>query len=166
MVDIYPTLTVGRKNIMKTLRKVAACGLFLCLISCLSWWIEKPALSVKEIRVDQISSGDLHITLKVEAENPNRFDLTMTALDYTFSLDHREVGRGSLAQEVSLPALSKSTVELPVTARLSPTGGLLKTIFSARETVYKIEGTARVSTAIGGTTFPFTKTGSFRLKKS
>ena len=151
---------------MKTLCRVAAAGLFLLLISCLSWWIEKPALSVKEILVDQISSGDLHITLKVEAENPNRFDLTMTALDYTFSLDNREVGRGSLAQEVKLPASAKSTVELPVTARLSPTGGLLKSIFSARESVYKIEGTARVSTAIGATTFPFTRTGSFKLKKS
>ena len=151
---------------MKTLCRVAAAGLCLLPISSLSWWIEKPALSVKEILVDQISSGDLHITLKVEAENPNRFDLTMTALDYTFSLDNREVGRGSLAQEVKLPASAKSTVELPVTARLSPTGGLLKSIFSARESVYKIEGTARVSTAIGATTFPFTRTGSFKLKKS
>jgi len=151
---------------MKTLCRVATAGLCLLLVSCLSWWIEKPALSVKEILVDQISSGDLHITLKVEAENPNRFDLTMTALDYTFSLDNREVGRGSLAQEVKLPASAKSTVELPVSARLSPTGGLLKSIFSARESVYKIEGTARVSTAIGATTFPFTRTGSFKLKKS
>jgi LEA14-like dessication related protein len=156
---------VWRKNIMKTLCRVIAAGLFLLLISCLSWWIEKPALSVKEIRVDQTSSRDLHITLTVEAENPNRFDLTMTALDYTFFLDQREVGRGSLAQEVRIPASSKSTVELPLTARLSPTGGFLKSIFSARESVYKIEGTARVTTAIGGTTFPFSRTGSFRLKK-
>jgi LEA14-like dessication related protein len=151
---------------MKTLCRIAAAGLLLLLISCLSWLIEKPALGVKEILVDQISSGDLHITLKIEAENPNRFDLTITALDYTFFLDHREVGKGSLANEVLLPASARSTVELPITARLSPTGGLLKSIFSARESVYKIEGTARVSTAIGGTTFPFTRTGSFKLKKS
>jgi len=150
---------------MKTLCRVAAAGLCLLLISCLSWWIDKPVFSVKEILVDQISSGNLHITLKVEAENPNRFDLTMTALDYTFFLDNREVGRGSLAQEVNLPASAKSTVELPVTARLSPTGGLLKSIFSARESAYKIEGTARVSTALGGTAFSFTRTGSFKLKK-
>ncbi len=150
---------------MKTAYSVAAAGLLFLLFSCLAWWIEKPTFSVKEILVDQISSGDLHITLKVEAENPNRFDLTMTALDYTFFLDHREVGRGSLAQEVKLPASSKSTVELPVTARLSPTGGLLKSIFSARESGYKIEGTARVSTTIGSTAIPFTGTGSFRLKK-
>ncbi|MCX5834551.1 MAG: LEA type 2 family protein [Deltaproteobacteria bacterium] len=150
---------------MKTLCRVATAVFLLFLISCLSWWIEKPALSVKEILVDQISSGNLRITLKVEAENPNRFDLTMTALDYTFFLNNREVGRGSLAQEVKLPASAKSTVELPVTARLSPTGGLLKSIFSARESVYKIEGTARVSTALGSTTFPFTRTGSFKLKK-
>jgi LEA14-like dessication related protein len=152
---------------MKTLCRVASAGLLLLLISCLSWWIEKPVISVKEIGVDQISSsGNLHITLKVEAENPNRFDLTMTALDYTFFLDHRELGKGSLAREVRLPASSKSTVELPVTVRLSPTGGLLKSIFSARESVYKIEGTARVGTTIGSTTFPFTRTGSFSLKKS
>jgi len=151
---------------MKTLSRAAAAGLLLLLVSCLSWWIEKPVLTVKEIRVDQISSGDFHITIKVEAENLNRFDLTMTALDYTFSLDNREVGRGSLAREVSLPASSKSTVELPLAARLSTTGGLLKAIFSARQSIYKIEGTARVTTAIGGTTFPFSRTGSFSLKKS
>ncbi len=151
---------------MKTLSRAAAAGLLLLLVSCLSWWIEKPILSVREIRVDQISPGDLHITLKVEAENPNRFDLKLTALDYTFYLDQREVGRGSLAEEISLPASSKSAVELPVTARLSPTGGLLKSVFSARDSVYKIVGTARVSTTLGSTTFPFSRTGSFRLKKS
>jgi LEA14-like dessication related protein len=151
---------------MKTAYSVAAAGLLLLLLSCLSWLIEKPTFSVKEILVDQISSGDLHITLKIEAENPNRFDLTMTALDYTFFLDHREVGKGSLAKEVILPASARSTVELPVTARLGPTGGLLKSFFSARESVYKIEGTARVSTTLGSTTIPFSRTGSFRLKKS
>ena len=150
---------------MKILSRLAAYGLLLLLVSCLSWWIGKPVLTVKEICLDQISSGDLHITIKVEAENPNRIDLTMTALDYTFTLDHREVGRGSLAREVSLPASSKSTVELPLTARLSPTGGILKAIFSARESVYKMEGTARISTAFGSTTIPFSSTGHFKLKK-
>jgi LEA14-like dessication related protein len=150
---------------MKALYRFAAAWLLLCLLSCLAWLIEKPTFHVKEILVDQISAGDLRITLKVEADNPNRFDLTLTALDYTFTLDQREVGKGTLLTEAKLPASAKSMIDLPVTARLSPAGGLLKSLFSARESTYRIYGTARISTAFGSREVPFSGTGSFRLKK-
>jgi LEA14-like dessication related protein len=150
---------------MKALYRIAIVGLLFCLLACLAWLMEKPSFNVKEILVDQISGGDLRITLKVEADNPNRFDLTLTALTYTFTLDQRQVAKGALATEVHLPASARSMIDLPVTAHLSPTGGLLKSIFSARESTYKIEGTAHVSTAFGGTEVPFSGSGSFRLKK-
>ncbi len=150
---------------MKALYRIAAAGLLLCLLSCLSWWIEKPAFRLQEVVVDHISAGDLRMTLKVEAENPNRFDLTITSLDYTFTIDRHQVGKGSLTTEVRLPASAKSIVDIPLSVRLGPAGGLLKSIFSGRESVYGIEGTARIHTLIGSTTVPFSATGTFRPKR-
>ena len=150
---------------MKALYRFAAVWLFLCLLSCLAWLIEKPAFRVREILVDRITAEDLRITLKVEAENPNRFDLTLTALNYTLTLDQREAGKGTLATEVRLPASTQSMVDLPVTARLGPAGGLLKSLFSSGESTCRIDGSARISTAFGSIEIPFSGTGSFRLKK-
>ena len=102
---------------------------------------------------------------EVDDENTNRLDLTLTALNYTLTLDQREAGKGTLATEVRLPASTQSMVDLPVTARLGPAGGLLKSLFSSGESTCRIDGSARISTAFGSIEVPFSGTGSFRLKK-
>ena len=150
---------------MRSRSKISVMGLLLCLVSCLAWFFEKPTFAVLEIRVDQISPVDLRLTLVTSVENPNRFDVTITSLDCTLTFNDQEIGRGSLSEEVTLQAKAASTVSVPLTARLHQSAGLLKTFFSGRQGLYKIEGEARLKTPLGDRTFPFSRSGSTGVKK-
>ncbi|HLA28461.1 MAG TPA: LEA type 2 family protein [Syntrophales bacterium] len=134
------------------------------ITSCLSWFLEKPSIIVREIIISPRSLVEMNLILGIEVQNLNRFDLTLTSFEYTFYLNNEEAGSGRIEKEILIPASSTTGVQVPVAATFKNLGGSLKTIITGDDLPYKIEGTAGIKTAFGSLSFPLSKEGLINLK--
>ena len=138
---------------------------FLILPSCLGWFLEKPAFTLKEISVTRISSADIHFLFGIEVQNPNHFDLKLRGMEYTVYLNDQEVGKGRVEKETVVAKSSSALVQVPLQANFMSLGNPLGFILSGQDLRYKIEGVAIVQASLGTATIPFSKSGEIRLKK-
>jgi LEA14-like dessication related protein len=148
------------------LKKRAAHGglLFLFVLSifitsCMSLFLEKPSIVVREIVFSPRSLTKMNLLLGIEVQNPNRFDLMLTSFEYTVYLNNEETGSGRLEKEIRVPASATTRVQIPVAATFKNLEGSLKTIITGDDLPYKIEGTAGIKTAFGSLSFPLSKEG-------
>ncbi len=150
---------------MKTLSKISGIGLLLFLTSCLSWFLEKPTFSLKEVEVKRFSLQEIDFLLSIEVQNPNSFDLKLRALEYTIYLRDQEVGKGRLEEEINIVKSGSTRVPVPLRANLRNLSNPLAIILAGKDLNYKIEGVAIIKARMGTTTIPFSKSGEINLKK-
>lgn len=131
----------------------------LLLASCLNLILKQPTFVVREITLQPRSLTEMNLRIGIETYNPNRFDLTLTSLDYAVYLDGRKVGAGRLEKECRIAARSATRVEAPLDVRLTELGGGLLSILTDGDAPYRIEGNAEIRTAFGSGTFPFSREG-------
>jgi LEA14-like dessication related protein len=134
-------------------------ALSFCLVSCLSWIMEKPSFVLREITLSPSSLTEVNLLLGLDVQNPNRFDLTLKSFEYVVFLNNEEIGTGRLEKEILVPSSSTTQVQVPVVAKFKDLGGSLKAIITGNDLPYKIEGKASVKTAFGSRYFPFSKDG-------
>lgn len=137
----------------------------LTLPSCLNWFLEKPTFTLKEVAVTRISPTDINFLFGIEVQNPNSFDLTLRALEYTVYFNEREVGKGRLEKEVRIAKASSTMARVPLQADFKSLGDPLGLVLAGKDLHYKIEGAAIVKAKLGTSTIPFSKSGEIRLKK-
>jgi LEA14-like dessication related protein len=134
-------------------------ALSICLVSCLSWIMEKPSFVLREIILSPSSLTEVNLLLGLDVQNPNRFDLTLKSFEYVVFLNNEEIGTGRLEKEILVPSSSTTQVQVPVAAKFKDLGGSLMAIITGNDLPYKIEGKASVKTAFGSRDFPFSKDG-------
>lgn len=137
----------------------------LSITSCMSWFLEKPTFSLKEISLTRLSLTDIHFLFGIEVQNPNSFDLKLRALEYTVYFSDREVGRGRLDKEVLIAQTSSTLVQVPLQTDFKSLGDPLAMILAGKDLKYKIEGAAVVKASLGTATIPFSKDGEIKIKK-
>ena len=135
------------------------------LPSCLSWFLEKPTVTLKEVAVTRISLTDINFLFGIEVQNPNSFDLTLRAMEYTVYFNDREVGRGRLEKEVLIAKAASTLVQLPLQADFKSMGDPLGMIIAGKDLRYKFEGKGVLKARLGSTTVPFSKSGEIRIRK-
>lgn len=164
----FPGERIGRGFRMGDLKQTRStahlCVLFViilsvCLVSCLNRLIEKPSFILHDISISQKSLAEVNLVLGLDVENQNRFDLTLTSLEYALRLDNEVIGTGRLEEPILLPSLSNTKVKVSVIATFKDLGGSLKTLITKENLPYRIEGRASVKTAFGSRSFPFLREG-------
>ena len=135
------------------------------LPSCLNWFLEKPTFTLKEVAITRITFTDINFLFGIEVQNPNSFDLTLRALEYTVYFNDREVGRGRLEKEVRITKASSTLVQIPLQADFKSLGDPVGLILAGNDLKYKIEGAAILKASLGSTTLPFSKSGEIKIKR-
>ena len=138
--------------------------LSICLVSCLSWIMEKPSFVLREIILSPSSFTEANLLIGLDVQNPNRFDLTLKSFEYVLFLNNEEIGTGRMEKEILVPSSSTTQVQVSVIAKFKDLGGSLKTIITGHDLPYKIEGKASIKTVFGSRDFPFSKDGRINLK--
>jgi LEA14-like dessication related protein len=154
---IFP---MNKLNQAKALRRIIfLLTLSLFLVSCLSWILEAPSFTLREISVNPRSFTEMELLLGLDVQNPNRFDLTLRSFEYTIYLSNEEAGSGRLEKELLIPSSSITKIQAPVAAKFKNLGGSVMSIITGKGLPYKIEGKADVKTAFGSRTFSFSNEG-------
>jgi LEA14-like dessication related protein len=155
---------LNRKNIGTRYRLWFLFLFSMFLMSCISWILEKPSFVLHGIVVSPRSFTEMNLLLGLEAQNPNRFDLTLRSFEYTVYLAQEEVAKGRLEQSFLLPASSTIQIEVPVAVQFKDLGASLKAVITGGDLPYKIDGKAEVRALFTSLHFPFSKEGRINLK--
>jgi len=137
----------------------------LVVAGCAGLFFEEPVITLKEIHVQQLSLTDASLILVAEIQNPNRYELRLKSLNYVVHLNNREAGSGFLQKEISVPAASAVSVEIPVSARFGSLGDIARMYFTGQDLSYRIEGKALVKAGLFDRNFPFSHSGNLSAKK-
>ncbi len=149
---------------MKAFKALFLALLLLLLSACLSWIMKEPVFSLKEVSISRISLTDINFLIGIEVQNPNSFDLNLASLDYTVFFNEREVGKGRLNEKIRMAKASTTVVQVPLRADFRSLGDPVRMILAGQDLRYRIEGSAVLKALLSTRTFPFSKTGEFRLK--
>jgi LEA14-like dessication related protein len=148
----------------KCLGIVALLIISLFLVSCLNLIMEKPDFTIRDIKLSKCTLTEMDLILVIEVNNPNRFNFTIKSLQYSIYLNDREIGKGGLDRELLIPALSATTIQMPIHAGFRELGVGIKAIFTGDEIPYKIEGSASIKSVFGNSKLPFSKEGRVNLQ--
>ncbi len=81
------------------------CGLFMQAL-------EPPRVELIDLRLRAATFFSQQYGIVLRLDNPNRYDLSFSGLDYEIDLNHEPFARGLYQQPTTLPALGSVTVEL------------------------------------------------------
>ena len=119
----------------------------------------QPKVVVDAIEIEEATLSGLTALLTLNIDNPNDFALNARALDYTMSLAGTKIINGENEQSMSVPALGRGKIEVPVKI----------TYASLIETIPKVLETGSASYNFNGNVhtrlfkIPFDKTGELKL---
>ena len=150
---------------MKRFGAILFIGFLFFLPSCLSWFLEKPTFTLREVAITRISLTEINFLFGIEVQNPNSFDLTLRALEYTVYFNDRDVGRGRLEKAVRVTKAASTLVQVPLQAEFKNLGDPVGLIMAGKDLKYKIEGVAILKASLGSTTIPFSKSGEIKIKR-
>jgi len=86
---------------------------------------EPPTVKPLSGRVTAITGTGLDVEAKLEAYNPNDFDIPVKSFTATITLDHKyDAGTVTSAHAVTLPGLKKKVFELPISVKWTDVASL------------------------------------------
>ncbi len=141
------------------------CGILLLfafsisLMSCAHLILQNPSFTLRKVSLSQISFTESNLLLDLDAQNPNRYNLTLKTFECVIYLKDEEIGNGRLEKEILIPSASTTRIQVPLNVKYKDLKEILKVLFSEHDLPYKLEGNANVSSVFGSLTFPFSKDG-------
>ena len=149
---------------------ILAVGLLACLAGCGVRQITRGELEAPKVKFQSLALGvptgqglPLECTLLVE--NPNPQDLRVLGYDYVLQLEGRRVVQGESREAVTLPALGRTLVTVPILLKLKALPVILPAVLREQPLNYQISGGVRLASLLGGFRVPFQATGRMTPKE-
>lgn len=128
--------------------------------------IQKPSVSVENIRVAGLSFDGLELLFDIGIENPNSLAVTMAGFNYEFYLNNQLFLNGVQDSTQSILARSKSQLEIPIALDFQKIYATYQSLKDKDSSVYKMQlGLTFDLPVIGKTTIPLSKEGGIPLLK-
>jgi LEA14-like dessication related protein len=146
------------------IRRTASAGLCatltVLLAACTTAQRLEPAkVSIVGLQVVKAEVWVQHLKLRLRLHNPNDRDLPVTALEYTVEIAGQNVGSGSYAQNLVVPAHGDAEFDTNLTANLA--GALLRLLTHVPSTLVPYRLTGKITLGEGLGRMPFEEYASF-----
>lgn len=76
--------------------------------------VDKPLVSVKDIKIDSFKEGNISLKLLVQVENPNSFSIEAIKANYDFFYKNKLIGNGEWYGPEILEGKSLTIISIPV----------------------------------------------------
>lgn len=158
-------------------RSIAASGFLLLLIFILSGGcntlqdlanrVQKPQLSVTDVRVSGFNFNELKLTYDITIENPNALSLQMDSYNYDFKLNGQTFIQGQQQENSTIEASGKSTLEVPVTLNFKEVYEGIQTLAGEDQADYEFLSDVTFDLPVLGLTkIPVSRKGSIPMLNS
>lgn len=124
--------------------------------------VRRPSISLKNFTVETISLSGAELSIELNIENPNSFELQMNRLSYDLQINGLESISGLMNEEIDVQENSSRNIKLPLSISFLNAGMSAYQILSSNEDLeYKFTGSAAI-----GTDLPYFKLSNFDFDKS
>lgn len=121
---------------------------------------EPPTVQPISGRVSAISNTGITVDAKLEAYNPNDFEISVKSFTATIVLDHQyDIGTVTSQHAVTLPAKKKKVFEVPISLKWHDVGALAPLALSNKDVPYEASGSVKVDTGAMDLDVPFKVAG-------
>jgi LEA14-like dessication related protein len=145
-------------GIASLLASIALCSCVGCT-TVGSWFMEKPKVSLSEVKIKDLSLAGATAVFSVRVQNPNPFSMKVRTVRYNLELGGKPLSSGKIEEGAEVQPHSETTVEVPVPFQfgdlMTSALGFIKT----GKTQYRLSGEAKVSFM----TLPFDEKGELNL---
>jgi LEA14-like dessication related protein len=125
-----------------------------------------PEISLKQVKIDQISLKGATLLFTLGLKNENMFTIVPQALHYEISLVNISFVRGKTSRVKSIQGDSESVMELPVAVNFLSLGKSAYHLLTGSSSSYQLSGDLQmIVPKIGVKKFPFKKQGDVTLKR-
>ena len=116
--------------------------LALLLPGCASWFAagERPEVLVTNITPLEATAFEQRLQVDLRIRNPNNFDLQVTGIDFTLSLNGKRLARGLSSQEATVPRLGDAVVSVQTSTSTFDLVRQVLTFSRQQELAYDIGG--------------------------
>jgi len=143
---------------MNVARPLLAAVATVALVACSR--PEQPTIQPISGRVSAISNTGITVEAKLEAYNPNDFEIAVKSFTATIVLDHQHnIGQVTSAQAVTLPARKKKVFDVPIAIKWNDVGALAPLAMSNKDVPYDASGTVKVGSGSFEVEVPFKVSG-------
>ena len=148
-----------------------ACTLFLldgcAALEDLSNSIQKPKLSVENVRVSDFNFEEMELTYDIKVDNPNAMSVQMLAYDYNLDINENTLVTGDQRKELSIEASGASTFQVPMRLNFADIYRSIKSLRDTQEVSYSFLSNLTFDLPVfGQTTVPVRKDGRIPLLKT
>ena len=110
---------------------------------------KRPDIGIKGIKINSFDFASADITLTLEVQNPNGFDIDLNQLDYRLTIGEEEWARAKFNRAAKLTAKGRDEIELPVKVNFFDIGGaIFKALKEARPLDYRLQGDMQLDTSL------------------
>jgi LEA14-like dessication related protein len=128
--------------------------------------IQKPSLSVTDVRVSDFSFEDIELTYDVRIDNPNPVSVNMASYSYDFKLNNQTFVEGGQNENSTIEASGSSNFEVPVRLNFQKVYEGVRTLATASEAGYELLGSVSFNLPVLGVTpVSFSKAGNIPMVK-
>jgi LEA14-like dessication related protein len=121
---------------------------------------EAPTVKPISGRVTGINTGGLEVEAKLEAWNPNDFDIQVKGFSADVMLDKKiDLGTVTSSVAVTLPARKKKVFEIPIGVKWNDAAAVAPLAFSNRDVPWAADGTVKISARSLDVDVPFKVSG-------
>ena len=127
---------MSRRHILKAL---TVCLVMFFATSCASFKTfvgiepKRPVIKIENIDFVSINTKSLKLDLKLEVFNPNDFDLELSDIDYTVSVDGKTIARGHIEKKLVIAELQYNYVRVPIEVFTTEAGSLFSDLLLQRK---------------------------------
>jgi LEA14-like dessication related protein len=121
----------------------------------------EPVVTVSDVRVNGLGLTGGSVDIKLNVYNPNNFRLDGTQLTYQLWVDTIPFGNGTTNEQFVVNAGDSTIVTLPLDFTWSGVGTVGRSVMNTGTVPYRVAGNIRVSSAVGGLTVPYDRSGRF-----
>jgi len=126
--------------------------------------IQKPNLSVTDMRVTDFNFDEIEITYDVTVENPNAMSVQLSSYNYDFKLNEKTFLEGQQNEFMEIEASGKSTLKVPVTLNFKKVYDGIRTLANSDQAAYEFLSELTFDLpVIGDTKIPVSKKGSIPM---
>ena len=99
---------------MRTVARYLACFLLVATAGCASWFMngEPPEVLVTNVTPLETTAFEQRLQVDLRIRNPNDFDLLVTGIDFTLTLNGKRLARGLSNKDITVSRLSDAVVSV------------------------------------------------------
>ena len=121
---------------------------------------EPPTVKPISGKLTAIGPNGLDVEARLEAYNPNDFDIQIQSFTATIVLDHQvDLGQVTGPRAVTLPAKKKKVFDVPMAVKWNDVAQLVPFGLSSRDVPWDADGTAKIHTDALDLDLPFKVSG-------